>query len=221
MRPALNVVLAGALSLLLACADGLAPEPPAGDRPSFQLGTSVQSRHEQLKALLALEKERIKQQRDAGKLGFEVARAEWKIYKRELKQAKKLGSKPVDLLRCEPKPFEGDAAIIGPEGGTLHIGPHTLVIPHGALSEEQLIVGEAPTSSLVDVDFEPEGLHFERPAQLTLSYKGCDVPAGLDLQLVYLGSGNRILELPPSEDHPEESEVSGEIQHFSRYAVAY
>ena len=54
---------------------------------------------------------------------------------------------PVDLLRCEPRPYDADATIIGPDGGTLHIGEHQLVIPRGALTREELIVAEAPTSS--------------------------------------------------------------------------
>jgi len=36
-----------------------------------------------------------------------------------------------------------------------------------------------------------------------------------------VGWGLRILELPPSEDLKDDSEVTGDIDHFSRYAVAY
>jgi hypothetical protein len=116
---------------------------------------------------------------------------------------------------------DADAAIIGPDGGTLHIGEHQLVIPRGALTREELIVAQAPTSSLVDVEFSPEGLTFEHPAELTLSYEGCDVPADIDLMLAYVGWGNRILELPPSQDRRDLSEVVGEVGRFSQYAVAY
>ena len=42
-----------------------------------------------------------------------------------------------------------------------------------------------------------------------------------DLRLVYLGVGNRVLEWPSSDDDRTTSEVTGEIHHFSRYAVAY
>jgi hypothetical protein len=219
MRRAARLMLAAAVGLALACSDGLAPQP-ANEAPSLQLGTADQTRHEQLKALLAAEKEQIKRERENGKLAYEVARAEWKLYRDQLKKAKKSGPLDVELLRCEPRRLEGDAAIIGPEGGTLHLGDHELVIPRGALSEETLISGRAPTSSLVEVEFEPEGLQFQRPAKLTLSYKSCDVPAG-DLLVAYLGAGNRILELPASSDLRSYSEVIGEINHFSRYAVAY
>src|SRR3954468_19083413 len=216
MRSVRSLILVVGAALALACTDG--PTDPSIS-PSFGLGQN-QTRHDQLKQLLRAEKERIAQERENGKVAYEVARAEWKLYRDQLKRARKLGSTATDLLRCEPRPLEGDAAIIGPDGGTLQIGEHQLVIPPGALAEEQVIVGKAPTSSLVDVEFEPEGLLFQRPAQLTLSYKGCAVPAG-DLLVAYLGSGNRILELPVSHDQRSYSEVTGEIHHFSRYAVAY
>jgi hypothetical protein len=217
-----NFVLAVVTGLAVACTDGTLPSDPSEGASSFDVqGTTQQSQHKQLKAQLAAEKERIKREREQRKGEFERARAEWKIYRQDLKQAKKSKSKLFDLLRCEPRQYEGDAAIIGPAGGTLHIGEHELVIPRGALTEEQLIVGEARTSSLVDVEFQPEGLTFQRPAQLTLSYKNCDVPANLDLLMAYLGVGNKILELPASEDYRSYSEVTGEINHFSRYAVAY
>jgi hypothetical protein len=222
MRRLRNLILTIVAGIVTACADGALPSGPSEQSPSFQV-TSVngEARRQQLKQLLAAEKARIKEQRDLGKAEFEAARAEWKAYRQELKLARKLKSGVVTLLRCEPRPFDGDAAIIGPDGGTLHIGEHELVIPRGALAEEQLIVGEAPTSSLVDVEFSPEGLVFQRPARLTLSYHGCDVPLGIDLRVAYLGSGNRILEWQASEDLRTLTEVVGEINHFSRYAVAY
>jgi hypothetical protein len=222
MRTTRNLVLGFIACLAIGCSDSTSPSYSPDAAPSFQASVSTdRARHEQLKQLLEAEKERIKQERERGKIAFELARVEWKTYQRELKRAKKLGSKAIELLRCEPKPFEGNAAIIGPEGGKLQIGAHELVIPPGALAEEQLIAGRAPTSSLVDVEFEPEGLQFQRAATLTLSYKGCDRPASVDLSLAYLGFGNRILELPLSEDDRTESNVSGEIHHFSRYAVAF
>src|SRR4051794_11862792 len=154
MRSVRNLILVVGAALALACSDN--PTDPSAS-PSFGLAGQDQTRHEELKQLLQAEKDRIKQERDNGKVAYEVARAEWKVYHDQLKRAKKLGSAVTDLLRCEPKPLEGDAAIIGPAGGTLQIGDHQLVIPRGALTQEQVIVGKAPTSSLVDVEFEPEG----------------------------------------------------------------
>jgi hypothetical protein len=220
-----KLVLAALTGFAIACTDGALPTNPSSTSPSFELveqGTTAQHlRHEELKALLRAQKERIKQQKELRKAEFEVTRAAWKLYRQELKRARKGQQKLFDLLRCEPRPYNGEAAIVGPDGGTLHIGEHELVIPRGALTQEELIVAEAPTSSLVEVEFYPEGLMFQRPAELTVSYKHCDVPAEIDLRLAYLGWGNRILELPPSQDRRDLSEVIGEINHFSRYAVAY
>jgi hypothetical protein len=229
------LVLVGGLSI--GCTDAGAPNNPSDLSPSFSTveqeadKESRQERHEQLKLLLKLQKERIQQQKELRKGAYELARdnwkaqqGEWKAYKEQLKRAKKgLAStvQDVDLLRCRPQPYDGEAAIVGPDGGTLHIGEHELIIPKGALTQEELIVAEAPTGPLVDVDFYPEGLRFAKSAKLTLSYKECQVPIGIDLRLAYVGWGLRILELPPSEDIKDLSEVTGDIEHFSRYAVAW
>ena len=207
-----------------ACSGSGLPTNPSENQPSFSTAEQrlTQQRHEELKALLRAQQERIKQERELGKAGFQQAHAEWKAYRRGWKRAGKGGpNRPFDLLRCEPRPYNAEAAIIGPDGGTLHVGEHQLVIPKGALTREELIIAEAPTSSLVDVEFSPEGLTFGHPAELTLSYKSCDVPADIELVLAYVGWGNRILELPPSQDRRDLSEVVGEIGHFSQYAVAY
>ncbi|MEA2712244.1 MAG: hypothetical protein QOK27_205 [Gemmatimonadales bacterium] len=208
-----------------ACSESGLPTNPSETQPSFSTAEqrlTQQQRHDELKTLLRAQQERIKQERELRKAGFQQLHAEWKAYRRTWKRAGKGSSnRPFDLLRCEPRPYDGDAAIIGPDGGTLHVGEHQLVIPKGALTREELIIAEAPTSSLVDVEFSPEGLTFGRPAELTLSYKGCDVPADVGLLLAYVGWGNRILELPPSQDRRDLSEVVGEVGHFSQYAVAY
>ena len=226
---AMLVVLGG---VTMACTDAAAPTIPSERTPSFSTGEQglskeeQQRRDEELKLLLEQRKKHIKEERERRKDAYELARGEWKTYKQEWKRAKKLAKKSnrlldYDLLRCKPRPFEGDAAIIGPDGGTLHIGEHELVIPEGALTERVVIWAEAPTSPLVDVEFYPEGLQFARSAKLTLSYKDCQVPTDIDLRLAYVGWGLRILELPPSKDFKDLSEVIGDIDHFSRYALAY
>jgi hypothetical protein len=240
MRNARQLLLAMLVfvgGVTMACSDATAPTNPSDLSPSYSWAEQEatkeerQARHEQLKLLLKLQKERIKQEKALRKGEYVLARNEWKehkhewkAYKEQLKRAKKGQANTlldVDLLRCKPRPYDGEAAIIGPDGGTLHIGEHQLVIPKGALSQEELIVAEAPTSSLVDVDFYPEGLTFAQSAKLTLSYKDCQVPIDIDLRLAYVGWGLRILELPPSQDLRDLSEVTGDIDHFSRYAVAY
>jgi hypothetical protein len=236
----LNALALAAGLILAACSDAGTPteatipaEVHAGG-PSFSVSAEAQARHEALKQELDARKAQVKAAREAGKESYELAKKEWKAWKDDWKkqyhaqqrawkrehQGEK-GGPDIELLRCEPRPYDADVAIIGPNGGTLHVGESQLVIPKGALDQEQLITMEAPTSSLVDVRFEPHGLEFKQSAQLKLSYKGCVRPTSADLLVAYLDQGNRVLELPPSLDLRADDEVEADIDHFSRYAIAY
>src|SRR3954469_5238237 len=95
MRSIRNLILVFGAALAMAGSDN--PMDPSAS-PSFGLAGQDQTRHEQLKQLLQAEKERIKQERDNGKIAYAVARAEWKLYGDQLKRAKKLGSTATDLL---------------------------------------------------------------------------------------------------------------------------
>jgi hypothetical protein len=172
--------------------------------------------------------------KEANKEELKAAREEWKEWKRDWKEQYKLqkeawkrehpgekGGPEVQLLRCEPQDYRADAEIIGPDGGTLHVGEHTLEIPKGALTQETLILAEAPTSSLVDVRFQPHGLQFLKPVSLTLSYKRCVRPTSANFLIAYLEQGNQVSELRPSVDDKTNEDVEADIEHFSRYAIAW
>ena len=222
--------------IVLGCSDAGAPaEPTNSFAPAFSVASdSAHARHEALKQQLEERKAYFKAMKEANKDDLKAARAEWKAWKEDWKQQYQVereawkrahpgekGGPDIQLLRCAPQDYSADAAIIGPNGGTVHAGPHELVIPKGALDHEELIVAEAPTSSLVDVSFAPQGLKFLKPAQLTLSYKGCVRPTDADFLVAYLGQGNQILELPPSTDQKVDDKVEADIGHFSRYAIVY
>src|SRR5690242_6058730 len=64
------------------------------------------------------------------------------------------------LVHCTPLPYAPNSKTIGPLGGTLQIGPHTLSIPAGALTQSVQITGEAPTDKVNSVRLYPEGLQF-------------------------------------------------------------
>src|SRR5947209_15188424 len=83
------------------------------------------------------------------------------------------------LVQCTPLPYASNSKTIGPLGGTLQIGPHTLTIPAGALSTPVLISGDAPTDQVNSVRLYPEGLQFSRPASLTMSYSNCSLLGSL------------------------------------------
>jgi hypothetical protein len=234
-RFTLRMLALAAGMVVLACSDAGTPADPSTDSaPQFSMTGAAAARHEQLKEALEERKATFKALKEANREDFREARAEWKAWKADWTEQWKVekeewkrehpglkGAPEIQLLRCEPKPYDADAAIIGPSGGTLHVGEHELVIPKGALDHEELISAEAPTSSLVDVRFEPHGLEFQSPAQLKLSYKGCIRPTLLPMLVAYLGQGNQILELPHSLDHKLDDNVEADIEHFSRYAIAW
>ncbi len=125
------------------------------------------------------------------------------------------------LLTCRPLPAAADSALIGPAGGELRIGPHTLAIPPGALDRPVMISAVAPSDTVNSVAFSPEGLQFERPAELTMSFANCGLVARLLPRIAYTTDGLRLLYYVPSLADLFERDVTGQIRHFSRYAVAW
>jgi hypothetical protein len=126
------------------------------------------------------------------------------------------------LLACPPQPEVRAQKNIGPQGGTIQIGPHTLVVPEGSLSTTVTIAAVAPSDPVVSVRFAPEGLRFARPARLTLSYAHCPVlPRLLPKRIAYTNELLAILELLVSVDDLFRHRVSAHLDHFSRYAVAW
>src|SRR5260370_4222951 len=80
------------------------------------------------------------------------------------------------LLKCSSLPYASSTRTIGPLGGSISAGPHTLVIPPGALSASTSITMTAPTGLGVNaVKFAPAGLRFSTPASLTMSYANCSL----------------------------------------------
>ncbi|HEU4698689.1 MAG TPA: hypothetical protein VFS40_05880 [Gemmatimonadales bacterium] len=135
-----------------------------------------------------------------------------------------LGGLVGGLLTCNALPAAHAEAVIGPEGGTLVVGPHTFTVPAGALADTVRIVADAPSEQVASVRFAPEGLRFAagRPARLTLSYAHCPLLTPLlPKRIAYTDDSLRILEVLGSLDEPLARRVSGDIAHFSRYAVAW
>jgi hypothetical protein len=125
-----------------------------------------------------------------------------------------------DLLTCRPQSYVVTTKLIGPKGDKIKAGSHVLVIPAGALAQEVAITAEQVTGSTNSVRFSPEGLTFAVPAELTMSYNNCTA-VQLPKRIVYTSEELNILEVLPSKDKSRFKVVTGEIDHFSRYAVAY
>jgi hypothetical protein len=128
------------------------------------------------------------------------------------------------LLACTQLPYAVTAQTVGPEGGTLLVGPHTLTIPAGALSGPVQITAEAPVGTVNSVRLSPEGLTFAagKPAKLTLSYANCPLLGQLlPKRIAYTTDLLAILSYVLSVDDLLAKRVTGTLAHFSRYAVAW
>jgi hypothetical protein len=156
----------------------------------------------------------------------------------------------VDIAACAPSLADSISQVIGVGGGTISLGSQTLVVPAGALSSDVSILMQILPDSASSVLLEPQGLTFAagKPAVLTLSFDQCLVPSPLvaslngnhhnhhnhghhhghsgspvpaDMQVVYTTDALQILELLPSVVDSVSGNVSAELSHFSRYAVAW
>jgi hypothetical protein len=127
------------------------------------------------------------------------------------------------LLSCPIQPEWTDQQAIGPEGGTLRVGPHRLKIPAGALESTVVITATAASDSAVSVTFQPEGLTFNVPARLTLDYAHCPLISTLMTKRIAYTTddGQDVLQMLSSTDDLYRHKVSAELDHFSRYAVAW
>src|SRR6266699_1676488 len=114
-------------------------------------------------------------------------------------EASLIGSllKPTGLLRCSNLPYAQSTATIGRQGGSISAGPHTLVI-------------------------QPHGLQFLTPASLTMSYSNCSL-LGLLLpkEIAYTDDNLNILSYLLSLDNLLSKRVTGKVNHFSNYVVAW
>ena len=130
--------------------------------------------------------------------------------------------RPLGLLKCSPLPARTVTKTIGPSGGVLQVGPHVLVIPRGALRQDVTITATAPSSDVNSVEFSPHGLDFEQSAWLTMSYANCDLLGRLlPKRIAYTDDALSILYYLLSIDLLWTRTVTGKVDHFSKYAVAW
>jgi hypothetical protein len=127
------------------------------------------------------------------------------------------------LLQCSSLPYASATQTIGSAGGTIRVGPHTLTVPAGALLSPVVITGSLVTGRGVNaVRFQPEGLKFQRSAYLTMSYANCNLLGRLlPKRVAYVGDALNILSYLLSIDNVLATKVTGRVDHFSNYAVAW
>jgi hypothetical protein len=124
------------------------------------------------------------------------------------------------LLTCQEQRYDVTYQTIGPRGGTIRVGEHSLVIPKNALRRNVRIKAEQMRGPTNSVRFSPEGLQFEKQATLALNYQNCqnvEVPK----TVVYTTERFEVLEILRSLDLLRLRIITAPIDHFSRYAVAY
>jgi len=127
------------------------------------------------------------------------------------------------LLKCSNLPYASDTETIGPLGGVLRAGPHSLVIPPGALAAPTTIIMTSPTGLGVNaVKFQPQGLTFITPAALTMSYANCSLLGKLlPKRIAYTDDNLNIISYLFSLDNLLSKNVTGKVNHFSDYVVAW
>ena len=126
------------------------------------------------------------------------------------------------LITCRALPPAYASQTIGALGGVMHVGPHTFVVPPGALDHPVTITAYAPSDKYNRVEFSPSGLQFARSASLTLSYSNCNVLGSLlPKHIAYVDDDLNILYLLQSIDNLFTQQVTGKVDHFSDYAMAW
>lgn len=124
------------------------------------------------------------------------------------------------LVRCNVRTTHSASALIGPQGGTLRVGPHRLTVPRYALKQTVRISAVAPKGEYVQIKFEPQGLKFDRKAALTMSYSECSLLSPLSLKIVYVNDQFQILEVLPTVTSVLTRTATAPVDHFSRYMLA-
>ena len=131
--------------------------------------------------------------------------------------------RPTGLLQCSALPAASATQTIGSAGGSITVGPHVLRIPAGALAQPTSITATIVTGQGVNgIRFQPEGLRFAKPAYLTMSYANCNLLGSLlPKRIAYTTNLLDILEYLLSVDNLLAKKVTGQVNHFSEYVIAW
>ena len=111
---------------------------------------------------------------------------------------------------------------VGPAGGVVALGPASLTIPPGALSAVVTIQAKIPAGYSGNyIQFKPDNLVFQQPASLRISYSNCSLANATQLKVAQVSDMLQIIQYVPSTNDLDAHTVTGQLQHFSNYAVAW
>ncbi len=126
------------------------------------------------------------------------------------------------LVKCRPLAYDSVTQRVGPPGAVLRVSKHVLSIPGGALTRWVSITAVVPSDTVNRIQFQPEGVAFNKSVLLTMSYTNCNVNASTQpKQIAYTSDSLAILEYVPSVDDATGRKVAGELTHFSEYALSW
>ena len=128
--------------------------------------------------------------------------------------------------------FRDNRAILGPtyvekvisavDGGTLTLDRFTIVIPPGALECDTRISIARPMPGYVMGDFGPDGIHFNKPVELSMTYQFLDLHGISENRLTIYWFNPETLTWFDLLAHvdKETQTVTLVVDHYSRYALS-
>jgi hypothetical protein len=123
---------------------------------------------------------------------------------------------------CASLPGTSVTKTIDKRGGMIVVGPDTLIIPANALHKPVAITATLPDGYFVNiVKFQPDGLHFKKPATLIMGYSNCNIFGTTPVRIAQVDDDLKILEYVQSYDFRPGKRVYGALPHFSNYAIAW
>ena len=140
-----------------------------------------------------------------------------------------------DSLIAGPLPQDlSTSAVIGPDGGSLHLLDHALVVPAGAVLKPTLFTMNGLPSGYVEVVLSAEvtsffdrllsvgEIGFQKPVRVTLTYdRSTNIPDPVRLVLLRLDGANGGPEALPTHVDLIRKTVRADLDHSSRYAIAF
>jgi hypothetical protein len=122
------------------------------------------------------------------------------------------------VVECVGRGPRTGSMVIGPDGGTLRLGPNALFVPPGALAEP-VTISATVADTVAAITFEPEGLQFSRPVIVELDTRGCAVSDEQHPVLLYLDDDGEARETIRGYLDERKQRFYAPVVHFSVYAI--